>query len=131
METEAELAARTSIEGIVSDPSCSFWLKAALEWAIERDVVDAANHAEVPSSAASRPLRRGAGEARWRSTRLLVTGGFISGWSLGPYVGAWDIDLSLSNEPDDAPAGAAAARLEPSPGGAPPTRSASPSTATP
>ena len=27
METEAEIAARKSIEGIVSDPSCSFCLK--------------------------------------------------------------------------------------------------------
>ena len=47
------------------------------------------------------------------------TGSFTSGRSLGPYVGAWDIDLFLSNETDDVQValagGAAAARLGPSP----------------
>lgn len=47
------------------------------------------------------------------------TGSFTSGRSLGPFVGAWDIDLFLSNEPGDVQiaidGGAAAARLGPSP----------------
>ena len=49
----------------------------------------------------------------------IKTGSFTSGRSLGPYVGAWDIDLSLSNETEDVQValagGAAAARLGPSP----------------
>lgn len=35
------------IAQILLDPSCSFWLKNALETALQRDPVDAANDAEL------------------------------------------------------------------------------------
>jgi hypothetical protein len=41
------MTARFEIEQVLSDPSASFWLKAALGSALDRDPVDAANDAEV------------------------------------------------------------------------------------
>ena len=36
-----------NIENVLRDPAASFWLKAALRTALERDPVDAANDAEM------------------------------------------------------------------------------------
>jgi hypothetical protein len=39
--------ARPSIDQILRDPAASYWLKQALQSALLRDPVDAANHAEI------------------------------------------------------------------------------------
>lgn len=38
--------AQGTLETILKDPSASFWLKASLQTALERDAIDAANDAE-------------------------------------------------------------------------------------
>ena len=38
---------RRTVVGVLSDPSSSYWLRTALETALPRDPVDAANDAEV------------------------------------------------------------------------------------
>ena len=43
---------------ILTDPSASFWMKAALRSALDRDPVDAANDAEVLAKALSRRCNR-------------------------------------------------------------------------
>ena len=41
------MLSNAKIELIINDPCSSFWLKAALETALKRDPVDAANDAEL------------------------------------------------------------------------------------
>ncbi len=46
---ESLAAADAYIEEVKADPACSFWLRKALDQALERDPVDAANDAEALS----------------------------------------------------------------------------------
>lgn len=46
------------VEQILADPSASFWIKAALRSALNRDLVDAANDADVLARALSRRCNR-------------------------------------------------------------------------
>ena len=45
------------IEEVLTDPTASFWLQAALRSALERDPVDAANDSEILASLLDRRCR--------------------------------------------------------------------------
>ena len=51
------------IEEVLRDPAASFWLKAALNSALARDPVDAANDAEVLARLLDRRCRQILGES--------------------------------------------------------------------
>ena len=42
-----EQIGQVSVQQILGDPAASVWIKTALQWALARDPVDAANDAEV------------------------------------------------------------------------------------